>query len=240
MEDGEQKMETLVVATKKEIIQQRIEILVEAGLIPVIIDVDSFAVENAISINLSEEDLRKTFLVVNCGVQTTNIIIIEKGKSRVVRDVFIAGETFTKMLQRNLQTNWTQAEENKIKYGISEPAAPSSEDDVSGPLQQQVASLLSASVKELVSEIQRSIDYYQTQGAASDKHIDRIFLCGGTMLMKGIAGYVESRIKLPVTIFNPFTKIAPGNTPVSDPEFTFAQYAVAVGLATRSKGDTEK
>jgi len=240
MDAGAQKMETLLVATKKEIIQNKVDILVEAGLIPVVIDVDSFAVENAISINLPEEELKKTFLVVNCGVSTTNISIIDNGKSRVVRDVFIAGDTFTKLVQRNMQTNWKQAEEYKIKYGISDSSSAPEDQSKSDndKFKSQVSLSITSSMKELIVEIQRSIDYYQTQGLV-EKHIEKIYLCGGGMMVNNISAYLQSQLNLPVEIFNPFKKLSKGNMLLSEQNFTFSQYAVAVGLATRHKKDTE-
>jgi type IV pilus assembly protein PilM len=241
MDNGAQKMETLLVAAKKEIIQNKIDIIIEAGLIPVTIDIDSFAVENAIAINLSEDELKKTFMVVNCGALTTNISIIENGKSRVVRDVFSAGDTFTKSLQRNLQVNWKQAEEHKMKADVSgAPAAVDTDPDKTkvnnGAFQSQISSLVITSVKELVSAIQRSIDYYQTQ-STSENHVEKVYLCGGGMMIKGIDKYMQAQLHLPVELFNPFAGISRDAALLSDTGISFSQYAVAVGLATRKKGD---
>ena len=240
VEDGKPMMETLLAATKKEVIKNRVDILVEAGLIPVVIDVDSFAVENALSINSSEEELKKTILVVNCGVSTTNISVIENGKSRVVRDVFIAGDTFTKFLQRNMQVNWKQAEEYKVKNGIGKSSEVSEEPakDDAGQIKSQISSSLMTSLKELILEIQRSIDYYQTQSQV-EKRIEKIYLCGGGMMIKNIDAYLQSQLNLPVELFNPFKRISREAKLLSEQDLTFSQYTVAVGLATRYKKDTE-
>lgn len=234
VEDGATNMETLIVATKKEVIQNKIDILVEAGLVPVVVDVDSFAVENAIAVNVPENE-KAAAIIVNSGVSTTNISVIEGGKSRVVRDVFIAGDTFTKSIQRNMQINWKQAEEYKIKFGIGESAANELEPP-KGDTEQikaQVHSALTSALKELIVEIQRSIDYYQTQGQV-DKRIEKIYLCGGGMMIKNVDTYLQAQMRLPVELFNPFKKLSAETAGMK-----LSQYAVAVGLATRYKKDTE-
>jgi len=240
MEDGKQMMKTLLVATKKEIIQNRIDILVESGLIPVVIDVDSFAIENAISINLSEEELKKTILVVNSGLLTTNISVIENGKSCVVRDVFIAGDAFTKALQRIMSINLKQAEEYKINYGMELLTPPAEEIAQSSTekIKFQTSDALMTSLKELISEIQRSIDYYQTHDR-NEKRIEKIYLSGGGMMIKNLDAYMQSQLHLPVELFNPFKKISSEASMLSDQNVTFSRYAVAVGLATRYRRDSE-
>ncbi|PIU83617.1 MAG: hypothetical protein COS68_03090 [Elusimicrobia bacterium CG06_land_8_20_14_3_00_38_11] len=248
-EDGAQKMETILVAAKKEIIQNKMDILMEAGLKSVVIDVDSFALENAISVNASEQDLKNVYLVINIGVATTNISIIENGTSRVVRDVFIASSSFTKAIQRNLQIDWKQSEEKKLKFAIlvtpeeKEKALSDGDDEVL-----QLSTILVAPARELVAECQRSIDFYQTQ-STEEKKISKIYLCGGGGGQKGLDKYMESQIHIPVEIYNPFRKIAAADSslpadvsmagaPESDVS-QFSQYAVAVGLATRKRGDVK-
>ncbi|OGS44916.1 MAG: hypothetical protein A2539_04370 [Elusimicrobia bacterium RIFOXYD2_FULL_34_15] len=238
-EEGSQKMETILVAAKKEIIQNKLDILMEAGLIPVVVDVDSFALENAISINATEEEIKQVYLIINCGMSTTNISIVEDGTSRVVRDVFTASSSFTKAIQRNLQADWKQSEEKKFKHGIlvtpeqKEEALAKGNDEAL-----QISTILISAVKELVAECQRSIDFYQTQSAA-EKPVNKIYLCGGGALLKGLDKYIESQLHLPVEILNPFAKLT-DKAGIPDEEIRkFSQYAVAVGLATRRRGDVK-
>lgn len=238
-EDGAQKMETILVAAKKEIIQNKIDILMEVGLRPVVVDVDSFALENSISVNASEEEIKNVYLVINIGIATTNISIIENGTSRVVRDVFIASSSFTKAIQRNLQIDWKQSEEKKIKFSIlvtpeeKEKALSDGNDEAL-----QLSTILISPARELVAECQRSIDFYQTQ-STGEKTINKVYLCGGGGLMKGLDKYIESQVHIPVEICNPFSKIASPEILAGGGSIKFSQYAVAVGLATRKRGDVK-
>ncbi|MBN1383451.1 MAG: type IV pilus assembly protein PilM [Elusimicrobia bacterium] len=236
-EDGAQKMETILVAAKKEIIQNKIDILIECGLKPVVVDVDSFAIENALSLNTTQEELNQVYLVINCGTTTTNISIVEDGTSRVVRDVFTASSSFTKALQRNLQIDWKTAEEKKMKFGIlvtpeeKEEALAQGNDEAL-----QLSTILMSPARELVAECQRSIDFYQTQ-SATERQINKVYLCGGGSLLSGLDKYISAQVHLPVEILNPFAKIADELVLSSEDPKNFTQYAVAVGLATRKRGD---
>ncbi len=240
IEDGSHKMETILIAAKKEIIQNKLDILMDAGLRPVVVDVDSFAIENLLSVNSPEEELKNVYLVINIGTATTNISIIENGTSRVVRDVFIASSSFTKAIQRNLQIDWKQSEEKKLKFGIlvtteeKEKALTDGNDEAI-----QLSTILISPARELVAECQRSIDFYQTQ-SLTEKTINKVYLCGGGGKLKGLGNYIESQIHIPVEIYNPFSKIAVTDALTSGANATkFSQYAVAVGLATRKRGDVK-
>src|SRR6266480_4154016 len=98
VEEGQTQMETVLVAAKKESVDLRVEILKEAGLQPVIMDLDAFALESAYE-TLFPAPQSETVLFMNIGASFTNMSILEKGVSRVVRDVFIAGNAFTKAVQ---------------------------------------------------------------------------------------------------------------------------------------------
>jgi type IV pilus assembly protein PilM len=238
-EDGAQKMETILVAAKKDIIQNKIDILLEAGLKPVVVDVDSFAIENALSINATPEELKQVYLVINCGTTTTNISIIEDGTSRVVRDVLTASSSFTKAIQRNLQTDWKQSEDKKMKFGIlvtpeqKEEALAKGNDEAL-----QISTILMSPAKELVAECQRSIDFFQTQ-SATEKPINKIYLCGAGGLLNGLDKYIEAQVHIPVEILNPFAKIADEILLTSVDVKSLTQYTVAVGLATRKRSDVK-
>jgi len=93
VEEGQKKMETILVAAKKEAVQSRLDVFNELGLRLVMVDVDAFALQNAYlaSIDPLTEDV---VMLVNIGSMITNIAIVEKTISKVVRDIFIAGSVY--------------------------------------------------------------------------------------------------------------------------------------------------
>jgi len=124
MEEGQRKMETVLVAAKRELIADRLDLLGGAGLSPMVIDVDSFALENVFEkIEPEAADTRGT-LILNIGHSVTNLSIVAAGVTQVVRDIFIAGNSLTKAVMKVKGTDYMAAEEAKRTYGIIlEPAS---------------------------------------------------------------------------------------------------------------------
>lgn len=227
VEDGQAQMETVLVAAKRDSVDVRVDLLREAGLQPVILDVDAFALENAYE-TVFPMGQTETVMFINIGASFTNMSIVEKGISRVVRDVFIAGNSFTKAIQRQFQCDVKTAEQKKITYGLAEnPADPEA---------QQVTEVLIPVARDLLMEVQRSIDFFLSQG--SDRSVAKIFLCGGSASLKTLDQFLSNELKIPVEIFNPLALFENAPLDLSEEQKTMLpQMAVAVGLATRREQD---
>ncbi|MBI4386830.1 MAG: type IV pilus assembly protein PilM [Elusimicrobia bacterium] len=235
MEEGQKKMETVLVAAKREAIQARVEILEAAGLKPAIIDVDSFTLENISELALNPREEASTALYLNLGHTVTNLSIIESGVTRVVRDIFISGSSFTKAIIKTLQCDYAKAEELKRSYGFildaeeKERALQEGNREALG-----VSQAVAGVVKDIVSEVHRSVDFYLSQGP--ERSIGRIILAGGTAQMRNLARHLSIELKVPVEILNPFASVA--NAADVPPELQPAM-GVAVGLALRKNRDWE-
>ena len=229
-ENGQAQMETVLVAAKKDAVDLRIDLLREAGMIPVILDVDAFALENAYE-SVYPSSQSETVLFMNIGASFTNMSIVEKGISRVVRDVFISGNTLTKAIQQQFQCDIKTAEQKKITYGLSE--------NPSDPEAQQVNEVLMPIARDIVTEVQRSIDFYLSQGP--DRSVTKIFLCGGSANLKALDNFLSNELKIPVEIFNPLSLLLNAPADLSEEQKSLLpQMAVAVGLATRREGDSAR
>lgn len=230
-EEGQKKMETLLVAAKNELIQSRVEVLGRAGIKPLIIDVDAFCISNIYENSVYAEG--ESILCVNIGAQSTNLIIIENGVIKMVRDVFISGINFTKAIQKNLQISYAEAEALKIKHGLKylSEEEMQSISEINEEEYQTVAILLPA-VRELLTEVQRSMNYYQAQ--AGDKVINRILLSGGSAHLINIEKFFSNELKVPVEHFNPFFRMKLSDETFSQNEF-LPEYCVACGLAIRKE-----
>ncbi|MFA5974752.1 MAG: type IV pilus assembly protein PilM [Elusimicrobiota bacterium] len=227
VEEGQSQMETLLVAAKKDSVELRVDVLKEAGLQPVIVDVDAFALENAYE-QVFPGSQSETVLFLNIGASFTNMSIVEKGVSRVVRDVFIAGNTFTKAIQRQFQCDVKTAEQKKLTYGLVENA--------SDPEAQQTTEALLPVARDLITEVQRSIDFYLSQG--TDRLVNKIFLCGGSANLKMLDTLLANELKIQVEIFNPLPLLQnPPTDLTEEQQAQLPQLAVALGLATRRVKD---
>lgn len=226
IQEGEKKMETVLVAVKKDVVQERVEILEKAGLEPAIINVDAFAIENALEL-IRKPEVKETIVAVNLGASVTNVVIIENGISKVVRDIFIAGNTFTKIIQQNLTLEFTKAEELKKRYGLVLEGEEAPREKL------EVSKALMPVVNDLLKEIQHSIDYYQTQ-VVEEAVVNRVLFSGGGAQMPALGKYFAQELQLPVEIHNPFTALT---VPTSLPEEInekAATFTIAVGLASSS------
>lgn len=233
VEDGQPKMETVLVAAKKELIEQRLGVLSGAGIRPVVVDVDAFALEEAYTLSHAGAPIQETALIVNIGANVTTMIIMENGLSRVVRDVFIAGNTINKSLQRIFDCSFEEAEKLKRRGQIlvtpDEKEATLAQDDQDSL---QISNTVVTVMKDLVAEIQRSLDFFLSQNP--ERQVNRIMLSGGSCAITGLDRYFSQELRVNVELFDPFTGLLGANFP--DPALRPA-FAVAVGLATRKERD---
>ncbi|MFH1415721.1 MAG: type IV pilus assembly protein PilM [Elusimicrobiota bacterium] len=234
-EEEEVKMETVLVASKKETVQDKIDIIQAAGFNPKVIDVDAFAVENAYEF-MNSGAPGDVVMLINIGASITNISIVENGVSKVVRDLYTAGNSFTHAIRELMQNTLEEAEQLKIKYGMLRGAG---ENEGEGGMGEQVFNIMYPVVKELNSEIQRSIDYFSGQQAAGGMNIKQIILSGGSAGMKGLPELITSDIRIPVSIFSPL-KNADKSSLKDKIDVNSPALAVVTGLALRKAGDNKK
>jgi len=238
VDEGQKKMETILVASKKDAVQGKLDIFNELNLRTVVIDLDVFAIQNIYeySNSNSETPAQETVLIINIGAAVTNMAIMENNVSRVVRDVFISGNSFTKAIQRNLGCDFKAAEELKARYSLL-VTAEEKERTLSENQKEalQVSSALTPVAKDFLGEIQRSIDFYISQNP--ERIINTVLLCGGSSMIKNLDKFLHQELKIPVEIFSPLKYIADSS---SVPEAVAPSLAVAVGLAMRRENDIPK
>jgi len=239
MEDGQPKMETVLVGAKKELLQERLEIIEGAGLKLLVIDVDAFALENAYEI-IRDKERAETVMLLNLGATTSNINILENGISKIVRDIFIAGNNFTKSIQKNLQVEYSEAENLKKEHGLTLTSEEEELESIAArdETKVQVSTIMMPLIRELVGEVRRSIDYYQAQ-TGGEKSVDKVMLSGGSSRLKNLDRFLSDELGLPVDINNPFRGIDTTRVPGRDWQDLAPLFAVAVGLATRREGDSK-
>ncbi len=239
VEDEDQvKMETVLVASKKETIREKIEILEKSGLKPAVIDVDAFALENAYEmVNGAQEADSGMSMIVNIGASVTNISIVEGGISKVVRDLYTAGNSFTRALKNSLQLDTAKAEEIKKKYGLSGGSQDGSAEG-SGDISAQAYSAMYPVMRELNSEMQRSIDYFTGQQSAQGIEIKNIIISGGGAAMKSLPELIYADLSIPVEVFRPLGKASLSDKSIQI-DLASPAFAVAAGLSLRKIGDNK-
>jgi len=234
VEEGQKKMETVLVAAKRDLVTARLDIIEGCGLHPALIDVDSFALENVHERTRDPKESVAT-LYLNIGHMVTNLSIVENGVTRVVRDVFISGQTMTKAVMKAFQCEAPKADELKKLFGVivdpaeKEKALADGNRDALG-----VSQAVGQVARDLVGEVHRSVDFYLSQGP--DRSIGRIVLSGGSARAKNLDKHLSGELKVPVTVLDPFSFVKGAE---GVPEELRSAFGVAVGLALRQNRDWE-
>jgi type IV pilus assembly protein PilM len=218
MQEGE--MGILLVAVKKEKVDEHLELIREAKLDPIVVDVDAFAVENAYEINY-EVDPDLIVGLVDIGAGTMNINILQDSVSSFVRDISIGGDHYTEAIQKEFNVNFEVAE--RLKRGQL----------VEGIAQEDVLAIVNTVSDDIAVEIQRSFDFFRA--STMDVAIDKLYLSGGCSLFGGIDRFFEEKLGVEVEILNPFRniKMSARKFDVDYLESIAPQAAVAIGLALR-------
>lgn len=221
--EKENMMDVIIVAAKKDKINEYVTVAKEAGFAPVIVDVDAFALENMCELNY-DVNTEENVAIVNIGASMININILKGGLSVFTRDSAVGGNLHTEALQKEFTISYANAE--KLKHeGVLEGI---SKDDMA-------AVLISAS-EDIITEISRSFDYFRD--TTNYENINEIILCGGGALTTGFVSLLAERSGINVKIAEPLKNI---HIPDSfDKEYLKKVepiVSVAVGLALRKLGD---
>ena len=220
---GEGQMEVLLVAAKKDLVDDYVQVIREAGLIPAAIDVAAFAVENAFETNY-EVRPDEVVALVNIGAQVVNINIISNGAPAFTRDITTAGNQYTEEIQKALSISFEEAERIKLGGRRSE----NSQEVVPQEVEQAMRSV----TETVIGEISRSLDFFSATSA--DSRIERIVLCGGGASVAGLQAGFQQRSGGKVEIMDPLARMIPSSRFEADYLDEVAPaLGVGVGLALR-------
>jgi len=217
-------MDVMLVAAKKDIVEDYVSLLHLTSLNPAILDVDAFAVQNAFE--LSSQEISGCYAIVNVGAEELGINAIKNGISIFTRDSSYGGYQINEAIMSKFGVSYDEAE--KIKLGGTK--LESKERD-------SLEDIFTSVVSGWVNEIKRALDFLTT--TYPDETIEKIFVSGGSCRIPGFQKYLEIETEIPVAEMNPFANLQI-NDKVFDPKYLSymaPQAAVAVGLALRSIGD---
>jgi len=215
--------DVFIVAAKKDKVEDTVGLLQLAGLNPLVLDVDAFALQNAFE--LSTEDTSGCYAIVNVGAEELGINTVKDGVSIFTRDSSYGGSQITEEVMSKFDVSFEEAE--KIKLGGTKL------EKENGGLEE----IFTSQVSFWVEEIKRALDFLST--TYPDEAIEKIFICGGSCRVPGFQKYLEQETDIPVLELNPFTNLMIDEKDF-DPKYLSyiaPQAAVAIGLALRSVGD---
>jgi type IV pilus assembly protein PilM len=217
-------MDVLLVAAKKEKIADYTGAIAQAGRTPVVVDVDTFALQNAYEVNYGA-DASAVIVLVNAGASAININIVRGEFSLFTRDISIGGNAYTEAIQKELNLPFAGAEE--LKKGV--PA--------DGVTFEEARPVLHAVNENVLLEIQKTFDFFKA--TAASERIDKIVVSGGSSRVEGFREMLAERFGAPVEPFDPFRHVTfePAKFGLESAADIAPILPIALGLALRRAGD---
>jgi len=214
---AQSQIKVLLVAAKKNLIEEHVSLLQSVGLAPVVIDLDFLALGNAfelrnLSLGINDNEVRA---LVDVGASKTDINIMRGNASMFQREIFNGGNDLTEAVAK--------------RFGEDPKDVEKMKKDPGGALESMQDAMLPV-LEDIGSEIRLSFDYHENQ---YDQEVKEVYLSGGSVLFPGIDTMLAQIFNLPVKLWDPtegleITGFNPAGMGGSNSDM-----AIALGLASR-------
>jgi len=215
------EVELLIAASRKEKVEDRVAIAEAAGLKPRVMDVESYATQEAFRLvtpSLPANGRDQNIALVDVGAHVTHFYVLRNNQFLFSRDQAFGGNQLTQDIQRAFNLSPEEAESAKKNQGLPE----NYDSDVLQPF-----------METLALEITRALQFFFT--STSYNQVDQIVLSGGCALLPGLDELVAKRAGVATVVANPFAtmqtsdRIKPRQLAQEAP-----MLMIATGLAMRS------
>jgi len=184
------EQEVMIAATRKEKVEDRVAVAESAGLKPLVMDVESFAQQTALSIvvqSLPEAGKDKNIAIVDVGANVMNVTVLRNDQSVYTREQAFGGNQLTQEIVTRYGMSPEEAENAKRSGGLP--------DDFE-------AEVLKPFMQNLATEVQRALQFFFT--STQFHNVDHILLAGGSAVIPGLDEVVTTQAQVPAIIANPF------------------------------------
>lgn len=216
------QMDVLLVAAKKETVNDYVNVAREAGLEPVVMDVQACDLQNMFEVNYGASS-GESVVLIDVGAAVTNINVLTDGVTAFTRDIAMAGNLFTEEIQKQLNITYEEAE--TYKRGGA--------DQTDTVVPQEVDRVVQQVAEAIAGEVQRSLDFFAATSAES--LFSKVYLSGGSARLPALGRTISRTCGVPVELVNPFANIAYDEKTFTPDylEQIAPSAGVAVGLALR-------
>jgi type IV pilus assembly protein PilM len=212
------RTDVMLVAAKKEIVDDYLEMLRSINLNPVIVDVDGFALENSYEYNYGKNE---NVALVDIGATKMNINILSQGISVVARDIIVGSRQLTEQIMNVFDIEFDEAEAIKLGFVPAEDK------------KQEIEKIFSTICTQWVLEIKKAIDLYNSNHP--EHPLKKLILSGGGAKVAGLIDFLVQETEMAVELFNPFANMV-SNRKKIDPDYLLSigpEMAIATGIALR-------
>lgn len=197
VKEDDDKIFVVVGAAPKNIVDQYIEILTEAKISVVALEIESEAICRALlkeeSVNLGQAS--KNYGIIDIGATRTSMVIYANNSIILSVTMPISGEDATRRIAKILEIKNEQAEKAKIICGLDRMQA-----------QGIISDILSDMINELINKIEGVLEFYRDNyenlGA-----INEILLCGGGSYIKDLDKIITDKLSIQARKGTIFTNI---------------------------------
>ena len=184
------EIEVLIAASRKEKVEDRVAVVESAGLKPVVMDVESYAVLAAFALiekQLPEHGKGQIVALVDVGANVMNLTVLRNGQQLYVREQAFGGNQLTQDIARLFGMNFEEAEAEKRRNNLPD---------------NYEAELLKPFVDSMALEVSRALQFFFT--STQFTQVNHIVLAGGCAVLPGADEVVASRTQINTIIANPF------------------------------------
>lgn len=220
-------VDVLLAACRKEQVEQRIAALDLAGLTPVRVDIEAYALENAckfVTHQMPDGGVGKTVAVVDMGASMTSLLVLHDLRTVYTRDQAFGGKQLTEDVMRF--------------YGMSFEEAGKAKRLGTLPDNYQ-SDVLAHFLADMAQQIDRSLQFFFS---ASSQHgsIDQMILAGGCANIAGVEAFIQERLQIPTVLAHPFAQMAvAARAKPQQLAQDEATLMIAAGLAFRAFDETD-
>lgn len=193
VKEAPEVMNVRLVASRSDNVDMRVAALELAGLTAKIVDVEAFAMENAMKLVTEqiESGRDRIVAVVDVGATMTTLIVLRSGSTIYTREQVFGGKQLTDEIMRRYGLSYEEAGQAKRQGGLPE----SYEIEVLEPFKEAI-----------VQQVSRSLQFFY--GNSEFSRVDRIVLAGGCASIPGVTEMIEDQLGVPTTIASPLANMS--------------------------------
>ncbi len=212
-----EELDVLLVATPNVVANRYLALVQKAGFELLALEINSIAQARSL---VRPTDREKCLILIDMGMQSCDIAIIEDMVPHLVRSTTVGSRVFMRSIMQNLSIDEEQADQFMRKFGMDQ-----------SKVEGQVYKTLKPNVDQLIDEINKSIEFFQDKN--KDVKVEKIILTGGTTAMPGLPLYIANSTGLTVEIGNAWQNISYPAELESNLAALSLSYGTAIGLSLR-------
>lgn len=182
------QMDVLLVAAKRDLVDDKLQLLSQAKLQAALVDVDAFALHNAFSANYPDAE-EGIVALLNIGHEVTNVDIVDHGVPLLTRDLNIGTRRFREDLQRERGMSSEDADGLLRGFELTDDLKP----------------FVQARGEEIAVGLERAAAFLQTSSEGGT--LERVYACGGGSRIPSLTDVISQRLGMPVEVASAFQRL---------------------------------